>query len=159
MDPLSIGVALTTASKAFSILKMGIETGREIEDMTTQLGSWFGAMSDLSKAEQRSKKPPLFKKITNSKSVEQEAIDSVIAKQKALEMRKQVRELILFRYGMTVWQDLLHMEKKIREERRRAVYAQKERVEAFYNMVFVIGGILASVALIGGIIYLFTSVL
>ena len=65
MDPLSIGVALTTASKAFSILKMRIETGREIEDMTTQLGSWVGAMSDLSKAEQRSKKPPLFKKITN----------------------------------------------------------------------------------------------
>ena len=156
IDPVT---ALATATTAFNVIKKGLQFGRDVESMGADLGRWMGALSDLDKAEQQSRKPPIWKKVIFAKSVEQEAIDSVIAKQKALEMRKQVRELILFRYGMTVWQDLLHMEKKIREERRRAVYAQKERVEAFYNMVFVIGGILASVALIGGIIYLFTSVL
>ena len=153
MDPLTIGVALSAASKAFGALKRGIETGREIEDMTKQLGSWFGAMRDINRVEQRSKKPPLFKKITNSQSVEQEAIDSVVAKQKAMEMRRQVRELILWRFGMETWNELLAMERKIREERKKAVYAQKERIDAFFNAVFVSLALSACTALVGGLAY------
>jgi len=43
-DPVSIGVALSVGSKAFSMLKQGIAAGREIQDMASQLSEWGKAL-------------------------------------------------------------------------------------------------------------------
>ena len=60
IDPVT---ALATATSAFSMIKKGFEVGRDVESMGADLGRWMGAMSDLKKAEEYTKKPPLFKKI------------------------------------------------------------------------------------------------
>ena len=60
IDPVT---AVATATSAFSMIKKGFEVGRDVESMGADLGRWMGAMSDLKKAEEYTKKPPLFKKI------------------------------------------------------------------------------------------------
>jgi hypothetical protein len=44
MDPITL---MAAASTAFSYLKKGIEVGKELSDMGSQLGAWANAISDL----------------------------------------------------------------------------------------------------------------
>ena len=55
MDPASIGLAITAASKAFTAIKNGFAIGRDIESMGKDLGRWMGALSDIDNAEKSAK--------------------------------------------------------------------------------------------------------
>ena len=124
IDPVT---ALATATSAFSMIKKGFEVGRDVESMGADLGRWMGAISDLKKAEEYSKKPPLFKKLFASGSVEEEAMAAFMAKKKADDMREQLRTIITYTRGPSAWQELLRTEAEIRKKRQRMIYDQKER--------------------------------
>ena len=49
-DPVSIGVAMSTASAAFGGIKKAFQAGRDIESMTQDLSRWMGAVSDIDNA-------------------------------------------------------------------------------------------------------------
>ena len=58
MDPLTISIAVGVASKAFSAIKSGFAMGRDIEQMSGDIGRWMGAVSDVDNAEKQAKNPP-----------------------------------------------------------------------------------------------------
>ena len=124
IDPVT---ALATASSAFNLIKKGFSVGRDVESMGKDLGRWMGAMSDLKKADEYAKKPPLFKKVFAANSVEEEAMQAFMAKKKAEDMRDELRQIISFTRGPSAWQELINMEAKIRKDRQKAIYDQKER--------------------------------
>src|SRR5210317_532506 len=101
--------ALATASATFNVIKKGFEVGRDIEQMAGDLSRWMGAMSDLSEAERLAKNPPIFKKLFAGKSVEQEAIEVFAAKNKAEQMREELRQYISFTMGQSAWDQLIRM--------------------------------------------------
>ena len=59
----------------------------------------MGAVSDIKKAEEYNKKPPLFKKLFNAGSVEEEAMEIFMAKKKAEDMRNELKQIISFTRG------------------------------------------------------------
>lgn len=124
IDPIS---ALATATSAFNLIKKGFSVGRDVESMGKDLGRWMGAMSDLKKAHEYTQKPPLFKKIFQAGSVEEEAMAAFMAKKKAEDMRDELRQIISFTRGPSAWQELINMEAQIRKDRQKAIYDQKER--------------------------------
>ena len=128
VDPVT---ALATATSAFSMIKKGFEVGRDIESMGSDLGRWMGAMSDLKKADEYAKKPPLFKKLFAAGSVEEEAMAAFMAKKKAEDMREQLRTIITYSRGLSAWQELLKTEADIRVKRQKMIYDQKERQRKF----------------------------
>ena len=67
-----IEIVQVSASGAFNTIKAGFAAGREIESMAGDLSRWMGAVSDIKKAEEYNKKPPLFKKLFNAGSVEED---------------------------------------------------------------------------------------
>ena len=87
----------------------------------------MGAMSDLKKEHEYTQKPPLFKKIFQAGSVEEEAMAAFMAKKKAEDMRDELRQIISFTRGTSAWQELINMEAQIRKDRQKAIYDQKER--------------------------------
>jgi hypothetical protein len=137
IDPVT---ALATASSAFNLIKKGFSVGRDVESMGKDLGRWMGAMSDLKKADEYAKKPPLFKKIFAAGSVEEEAMAAFMAKKKAEDMRDELRQMISMTRGPSAWQELVNMEAKIRKQRQQAIYDQKERQRKFFE--YTIAGIL-----------------
>mgnify|MGYP001184232214 CR=1 FL=1 len=143
IDPVT---ALATATSAFSMIKKGFEVGRDVESMGKDLGRWMGAMSDLKKADEYARKPPLFKKIFAAGSVEEEAMAAFIAKKKAEDMREQLRTMITYTRGPSAWQELIKMEADIRVKRQKAIYAQKERQRFWIEAA--LATVLASVALV-----------
>ena len=140
IDPVT---ALATATSAFNLIKKGFEVGRDVESMGNDLGRWMGAMSDLRKADEYAKKPPLFKKIFNAGSVEEEAMAAFMAKKKAEDMRDELRKLISWTRGPSAWDELLRMEAKIRKDRQQAIYDQQERRRKFIE--YSLAGLLLSV--------------
>ena len=89
IDPVT---ALAAATTAFNAIKKGFEVGRDIESMSGDLSRWMGSVSDIDKAGEYAKKPPLFKKLFAANSVEEEAMASFMAKKKAEKRQKMIYE-------------------------------------------------------------------
>jgi len=151
MDPVS---AMATASAAFGALKKGFSIGRDIESMVGDLSRWMGALSDIDQAEKEAKNPPIFKKLFNGKSVEQEAIEAFAAKRKAQAQRDELKQWISLTMGMSAWDELIRMEGNIRKQRQETLYRQRERRQKFIEICVIIGSILIGTAILIGFIWL-----
>ena len=135
IDPVS---AFALATGAFNMIKKAVAAGREIEDCVGYFGKFFQGVSDISKAEEESKNPPLFKKLLSRGSVEEEAFQAVVHRQKVQQMENELRELITYRYGNEVYRDMLIMRRQIRQEREQTVYKQQQRRKAFlWNSLYI----------------------
>ena len=156
MEPLSIGLALSVATKSYGMIKKTIEAGAEFEQVMGQMSKWWGACQDINKANEVAKKPPLFKKLTFQDS-QKEALDAFVAKKKMEEMRGEIRTMLLYRFGPEAWKELCQMEREIKQQRQDMIYAQKERIRKLFDGVIIVAGIIAIVGLIFGIIVLINS--
>jgi hypothetical protein len=153
LDPIS---ALAIATSAFNLLKKGISAGRELEDMAGQLGTWFSAVSDVKSAEEEAKDPPLFKKLMFSGSVEQEAMQALIARKKIEQQEKELRELIVWRWGTEEYTAMMRDRARIKDTRAKAIQNQRRKMRKFIantlTIVVILGLVGALLALIIGII-------
>lgn len=150
IDPVT---ALAAATAAFTTIKKGFEVGRDMESMAGDLGRWMGAVSDIKKAEEYTKNPPLFKKLFNAGSVEEEALNAFMAKKKAEDMRDQLKQAIIFSRGMSAWDELVRTEADIRKKRQQAIYAQQELRKKVIEIILICAAGAAAFGLLFGIIY------
>ncbi len=151
IDPIT---AVATATAAFNTIKQGFQAGREIESMAGDLGRWMGAVSDIKKAEDYAKKPPLFKKLFAAGSVEEEALNAFMAKKKAEDMREELRQIISFTRGPSAWEELIRTEADIRKKRQAAIYAQQEYRQKVIEWVLIVVAALAVCGLISFFVWL-----
>ena len=151
IDPIS---AVAMATGAFNTIKAGFAAGREIESMAGDLSRWMGAVSDIKKAEEYNRKPPLFKKLFQSGSVEEEAMQIFMAKKKAEDMRAELKNIISFTRGPSAWEELLKTEGDIRKKRQQAIYDQQERRKVVFEIIAVIGLVMVVATFIIGLIWI-----
>ncbi len=148
---IEIVAAVSAASGAFNAIKQGFAAGREIESMAGDLSRWMGAVSDIKKADEYNKKPPIFKKLFNAGSVEEEAMQIFMAKKKAEDMRNELKQIISFTRGPSAWEELLRTEADIRKKRQQAIYDQQERRKQILEwiaigiLVLVVGGFILGI--------------
>ena len=138
---IEVAAALSAATTAFNAIKKGFEVGRDIESMSGDLSRWMGSVSDINKADEYAKKPPLFKKLFAAGSVEEEAMATFMAKKKAEDMRYQLKQLISLTRGPQAWAELLRTEGEIRKKRQRMIYEQKERQRQIVEWTAIIIGV------------------
>ena len=154
---IEIVAAVSAAATAFNSIKKGFAMGREIESMAGDLSRWMGAVSDIKKADEYNKKPPLFKKLFASGSVEEEAMEIFMAKKKAEDMRNQLKQIITLTRGMSAWEELLRTEGEIRKKRQKLIYDQKERQRKLIEGILIAYLILLVGSAVVGLIYLYMS--
>ena len=134
IDPVS---AFALASGAFNMIKKAVETGREIEDCVGYFGKFFQGVSDINKAEEESRNPPLFRKLLNKGSVEEEAFQAIVHKQKIQQMENELREMITYRYSIETYREMIQMRRTIKEDREKTIYKQaKRRKNLIWNTVY-----------------------
>jgi len=152
IDPVSAYAAATTAYKG---VKMLLQAGREIEDVSKQLGSWYSAVADITRAEsQRKNTTWLEKKQHGEASIEQEAMDITIRAKKLKEFEYEIRVMLDYRFGLGTYEGMLDMRRKIRAERERTVYAAMESKRQMANNLAITGLALGIVTVLGGGLYL-----
>lgn len=144
LDPVT---AFATASAAYSFVKKAVEAGREIEDIGGQLGTWFSACADLKQAEEDSRDPPLFKKLLHKGSVEQEAVENLMRRKKIEQQEKELRELIVYRFGVDTYREMMEERRQIRNSRERVAELQRKKKAKMIQNIIVIGLIVAILTL------------
>jgi len=152
IDPVT---AFAAANAAFKGVKMLVGAGREMQDVSKQLGSWYSAVADITRAESQRKNPTwLDKQKLGSDNIEQPAMDIVVRKKTLLEREKEIKFMLNMRFGPSTYDDMLNMRRQIRKEREETVYAAMEAKRQMANNLAIGGLSLAIIGTIGGGIYL-----
>ena len=125
IDPVT---AIAGATAAFNALKKGIQVGKELQDMGSQLSKWAGAIADLDFADRQNQKPSWYK--TLGGGVQAEAMEIFAAKQKAANMRQELKDFISVVYGPSKWQEILEIEAQLRKQKREHEHRQMEIKQA-----------------------------
>ena len=148
IDPVTISLAVGVASKAFSAIKQGFAVGRDLEQMSGDIGRWMGAVSDVDNAEKQAKNPGIFDKVFGSGSVETMALQAYSAKKKLAEQRYELKMFLNLTHGPQAYDELLAMEGQIRKDRQRQIYAQQKLRQQITDgiaivilVILVLGGI------------------
>jgi len=157
IDPVT---AFAAANTAFKGIKLLVGAGREMQDISAQLGSWYNAVADINKAEAQRKNPTwLDKKTHGNDNIEQEAMDIVIRKKTLMEREKEIKFMLNMRFGPSTYDDMLQMRRQIRKEREETVYAAMEAKRQIQNNLAIGGLSLGILLILGGGIWLIASVM
>ena len=138
IDPIS---AIGMATAAYRGIKSAIDTGKELHDMAGTLSQWSTAMSDLDFSHKQAQNPPMFKKLFGASQIEQNALEIWGHKQKAKEMREEMKTHISFYYGPSAWDEIVRIEGEMRKKRAAEVYAKEERKQVIVE--WIVGSIAA----------------
>jgi hypothetical protein len=136
IDPVS---AIGMATAAYNGIKKAIETGKEISEMGSTLNQWATSLSDLDFAHKQTQNPPFFKKMFGASDIEQRALEVWGQKQRAKEMREELRSYISLYYGPSAWDEIVRIESKMRKERKEAIYEAEERKQKMLELLAGIG--------------------
>ena len=147
MDPLSLVAMASTTFKGIQTL---VNKGAEIEHVAQKLGQWYCFASDIKQAEKEAESPGVFKRLFDGNTVEQQALNSIIATKKLQEQEKNIRELIVWSYGVETYQEMIMLRRKIKAQREEAIYKQRKRQRMLLDSVFIGLATLVSASIIYG---------
>lgn len=112
---------------AFAAVKGAISAGKQIHSMSKELAGFFDACDGAKKAHEK-KKSSIFA------SSNEEAMDTWLKKQQAIDAEAQLRELIVNTRGFSAYQDLLKIRRDLAVQRKEAEkQARKEAEELREN--------------------------
>jgi hypothetical protein len=151
IDPIS---AIGMAAAAYRGIKSAIDTGKELHDMAGTLSQWSTAMSDLDFSHKQAQNPPMFKKLFGASQIEQNALEVWGHKQKAKEMREEMKTHISFYYGPSAWDEIVRMEGQMRKKRAAEVYAAEERKQMILEWIVGLALAAGLSIVLGGIVYI-----
>ena len=134
-------------------MKKFVQAGQDFENTVGQMGKWYTAISDFRKGQSMQKKPPLFKKLFNAGSVEEEALQLLMHEKKIIEQEKELQALLNFRYGYGTWDELKEMRRKIRDRREKEVYKQALMRADLMEAIQIGFAILVLLGTVGGLIW------
>ena len=146
---IEVMAALAVANSAFKGVQTLIGRGAELEQMVGQLSAWYTAASDI-RAAGELQKPSVFRRLLDAKSVEAEALNQVIAKQKLMEQERELRSMIVLRFGNEAYTEMIQMRRDIRAAREREFYATVRLKRNIMDAAIIGTGAMVSIALIVG---------
>jgi len=128
---------------AFAAVKGAISAGKELHSMTKELAGFFDACDGAKKAHDK-KKNSIFA------SSNEEAMDTWMKKQQAIDAEAQLREIIVNTRGYSAYQDLLKIRRDIAAERKEQERQQRIAAQEFrQNVETAAVGTLIFVAIVG----------
>jgi len=152
IDPLT---AFAAANAAFKGVKMLVGAGKEIQDISGQLGAWYGAVADITRAESQRKNPTFLDKMSHgAESIEQEAMDIVVRKKTLFEKEKEIKFMLDMRFGFGTYDEMVDMRRQIRKDREKEVYAAMESKRQIANNMAILGLSILIIGILGGGVYM-----
>ena len=137
LDPVTLSLAVSGATQAYGAIKKAVMFGKELDEISGEIGKWMNAVSDIDNINRNASNPSLIDKLFNG-SVESLAMESFAAKKKIQKQREDLKNFIIGNYGgPSAWDELVREEGKIRRARSQAIYqrdAQKKKITEYTIM-------------------------
>ena len=130
MDPVT---AFGVATTAYKTIVAGFKVGKQVENMSKDLGRWMGAIQAVKEGHSK-KKNRMFG------SVEEEALETFAMKKKAIAMENELRTFVNMNYGPNAWNEVIRIQAEIRKQKKEAeLEAQRKQRQVVENTI--IGGL------------------
>ena len=127
MDPIS---AIAVATTAFNAIKKGFSVGRDVENMSKDLGRWMGAIQDVKEGHNK-------KKGRSFGSVEEESLETFATLKKAQQMEDELRSFVNMNHGPNAWNEVIRIQADIRLKKKEAEEDRKNKVEQMQENIVV----------------------
>jgi|GEM_PF-1340208 len=152
---IEVVAALSAANAAFNALKRGVEKGKELHEMAGTLSSFFEANEQISEASIESKEVSNAAKLLSKKSIEQQAMEVALAKQRAARLEKELREYLIYTGQGDFYRDMLKQRRIIRQRRLEHASAVAKRKSDTIDIIFAVVAFGIAVGAIIGMVVLF----
>lgn len=124
IDPVTaFGVAVT----AFNTVQKLVKAGKEIESVAGQLGKWYSAVQSFNESAAKKEQDLKKGKFLGKGSIEQEALDIVMHRERLKKMEYELYILIAGVYGQEAYQSMMAERTKIKRQREQAAKIAKRR--------------------------------
>lgn len=125
MDPVT---AFGVATTAYKTIVAGFKVGKQVENMSKDLGRWMGAIQDVKEGHNKAKGRTFG-------SVEEEALESFAALKKAQQMENELRNFVNLSYGPNAWAEVIRIQAQIRLKKKEALKEAQRKKERIIEYV------------------------
>ena len=129
---------------AFAAVKSAISAGRELVNVTKQIGEFFDGVDDLRAAHEK-KKNSLFS------GSDENAMETFVKLQKAKDAEEELRQIVISTRGFSAWGELQAIRVQARKDRKAKEVAKKKRKAKIIERIVIYGGSTIIVAIMLGI--------
>lgn len=155
---IEVAAAISLANSAFTALKTGIQRGKELKEMGDSLAKFWDANDQIAQAKIEHESKPYVTKVFGAESVEAEAMQITMAKHKAAQMEKELREFLIYTGEGDFYRDMLRERRKIKQRRLEQIRAAAQRKKDLIDItivvvvaVVVIGTLVAAVSAVASV--------
>ena len=127
---------------ALAAIKGGISAGKQIHSMSKEIAGFFDSVDTAKKNHQKKKDSPFT-------TANEEALDTFMKRQAAIDAEAQLREMIIQTRGFSQWQELLKLRRDIANERREAERKARKEAEERQEMVMTIALAIMGLLVVG----------
>ena len=148
MDPVT---AFGVATTAYKTIVAGFKVGKQVENMSKDLGRWMGAIQAVKEGHSK-KKNRMFG------SVEEEALETFAMKKKAIAMENELRTFVNMNYGPNAWNEVIRIQAEIRKQKKEAQIEAQQRQRQMVENTIIGGLVLMFIFFVVYVIYLVMTV-
>lgn len=128
---------VSAANSAYKVIKTAVANGRDMADFAGHLGKFWDAKEELSALEQNSAHPNILAKTLGAKSVENQALQITLHKNKINQLETELRETFIYTGNGNLWEDMMKERRNIRNRRFQEAKRRAEN-RKFYADVFIV---------------------
>ena len=148
MDPVT---AFGVATTAYKTIVAGFKVGKQVENMSKDLGRWMGAIQAVKEGHSK-KKNRMFG------SVEEEALETFAMKKKAIAMENELRTFVNYNYGPNAWNEVIRIQADIRKQKKEAELEAQRRQRQMVENTIIGGLVLLFIFFVIYVVYLVMTV-
>ena len=148
MDPVT---AFGVATTAYKTIVAGFKVGKQVENMSKDLGRWMGAIQAVKEGHSK-KKNRMFG------SVEEEALETFAMKKKAIAMENELRTFVNYNYGPNAWNEVIRIQADIRKQKKEAELEAQRRQRQIVENTIIGGLVLLFIFFVIYVVYLVMTV-
>ena len=128
---------------AFAAVKSAVSAGKELVNVTKQIGEFFDGVDDLRAAHEK-KKNSVFS------SSDENSMETFVNLQRAKDAEEELRAIVISTRGFSAWGELQAIQVQARKDRKARVEAEKKRKQKMMERFIIYGGSITIVAIMLG---------
>ena len=106
--------AVQVCASAYRFLKTAVQEGNDLNDMGRAIGKFFDAREEIAVLEQKATNSSKIERLFGGKSIEAQALEITLQKDKAIRLEKDLKDLFLYSGRGDLWEDTIRERARLR---------------------------------------------
>ena len=131
--------AVNVCASAYRFMKTAVQEGKGLNDMGRAIGKFFDAREEISVLEQQATNSGAIQKLFGGKSIEAQALEITLQKDKAIRLEKDLKDLFLYSGRGDLWEDTIRERARLRNLRIAEAKQKAQSRAAMIDIAAILG--------------------